>query len=346
MYTEQQPGVKYINEMTVSEYFELTQYKFPFLHSLLDENRFSSQNIEQIFSSMKIIDFEGDTKGGRGRDYFLAQNDLPLNRSVGFQSIFDLIENNNDSGTKYVLDILGGNGTLYRAAKLMEYSNLEIIINDISEEMIENAFNQNIPSIRQPAQDLLFKDNCLDAVIYAYGTHHIPMNDRLKAFKETNRVLKKGGIIVFHDYEEGSITSKWYSEALHKYTYTGHDFIHFFKDQLHADLVEAGFSDVNVFYKYDPFIVEGETEQAAKEGLLDHLISLFGLKKFREEYGFSDEVFYSEAEKLVRKYSDFTNCDDEEINAVIRIKELGVYYRNGRYFAEMPRFSLMASGIA
>ena len=339
--------VKYFSDVSVSEYFEITKYKFPFLHNILDKERFSSESIEQIFSKMKIIDFEGDTKGGRGRDYFLAQNKYPLNRSIGFQSIFDLVDHNPTStDKKVVLDILGGNGTLYRAAKLMNYDHLQIIINDISEEMIENAFNQNIPCIRQPAQNLLFQDNCLDAVIYAYGTHHIPMDDRLKAFRETNRVLKDGGKIIFHDYEEGSITSRWYSEALHEYTYTGHDFIHFYKDQLRADLEEAGFDDVQVFYKYDPFIIQGPTAKAAKEELLDHLISLFGLKKFREQYGASNEVFFAEAERLVRKYSDFVHCTDPEILNTIRIKELSVFESDGVYYAEMPRFSLMASGVS
>ncbi|MEM1319029.1 MAG: class I SAM-dependent methyltransferase [Bacteroidota bacterium] len=340
-----EPTVKYFSQVTVSEYFEITKTKFPFLHSLLDRERFSSENIKQIFSAMKIIDFEGDTKGGRGRDYFLAQNKYPLNRSIGFQSIFNLIGPAAD-GDKTVLDILGGNGTLYRAAKLLNYDHLKIIINDISEEMIENAFKQNIPCIRQPAQDLLFKNACLDAVIFAYGTHHIPIKDRLKAFEETKRVLQPGGTIVFHDYEHDSMTSKWYSEVLHEFTYTGHDFIHFYKDQLRSDLLTAGFADVEVFYSYDPFVIEAETAEAAKEDLLDHLISLFGLKKFREAYGYDRALFFAEAEKLVRKYADFRECEDEEINAVIRVKELTTYPYEGKFRCEMPRYSLMASGKA
>jgi len=342
MYTQ---TTKYFNEVTINDYFEITKYKFPFLYDMLDENRFSYQNMENVFSSMNIIDFEGDSKGGRGKDYFVAQNKYPLNRSIGFTSIFDLIGDKN-SGEKVVLDLLGGNGTLYRAAKLLGYDNLKIIINDISEAMVENAFNQGIPCIRQPAQDLLFKNNCLDAVIYAYGTHHIPMEERLNAFKETNRVLKKGGVMVFHDYEEGSITSRWYSEVLHKYTYTGHDFIHFYKDQLQADLETAGFEDVKVFYRYDPFIIEASSEQLAKENLVRHLISLFGLKKFSEAYEYSEVKFLEEGEKMVRKYCELSAIEDEEITSILRFTELTTYEKEGRFYAEMPRFSLMATGVA
>ena len=183
-------------------------------------------------------------------------------------------------------------------------------------------------------------------MIFAYGTHHIPIKDRIKAFKEANRVLKDGGKIVFHDYAEGSITSRWYSEIIHEFTYTGHDFIHFYKDQLEADLIEAGFDEVNVFYSYDPFIMEGESPTQAKEILLEHLVSLFGLKKFEERYGYNRDLFLAEAESLVRKCSDFSHCTDEEINDVLRFQELTIYPSKGKFKAEMPRYCLMATGIS
>jgi len=339
--------MKYFSQVSVEQYLDSTSKKFPFLYQILEKEQFTTEKIKWLLSQINSFDFEENPNGGRGGDYLNEQSKHPLNRYVGFRQLFDLIIGDARKDEELiVLDAMGGNGTLYKASELLGYNHLKIIISDISSAMIESAFNQNIPCVRQPAQNLLLKDNSVDAVVFAYGTHHIPAEERYTSFKEAYRVLKEGGKLLIHDYEEGSKTSEWYSDVLDKYTYTGHKYIHFTKLELNTTLSEIGYSKINVANIYDPFIIEGDSQEEARENMLNHLVNLFGMRKLKEEKFTRQEDFYERVEGLVNQCFDFTKEEQEkEIEDILTVKKTTVYPKNiGKYIAEVPRIALIGVG--
>ncbi len=339
--------MQYFKEVSVDQFLDFTEKKFPFLYQILKKEHFTTEKIEWLLSQIDSFDFEENPKGGRGGDYLSEQIKHPLNRYVGFRQLFDLIIGDNDDKKELiVLDAMGGNGTLHKASELLGYNHLKIIISDISSAMIKSAFDQNIPCIRQPAQNLLLKDNSVDAVVFAYGTHHIPAEERHTSFKEAYRVLKEGGKLLIHDYEEGSKTSEWYSDILDKYTYTGHKYVHFTKQELNTTLSEIGYSKINVANIYDPFIIEGSTQEDARKNMLNHLVNLFGMRKLKKEEFTEQEDFYKRVEGLVDQCFDFTKEDQgKEIEDILAVKKTTIYSKDiGKYFAEVPRIALIGVG--
>lgn len=108
-----------------------------------------------------------------------------------------------------ILDIGCGTGRTTFAMYKLGYHNITGL--DLSHAMINTAININtskdyyIDFIVGDATALMYSDNTFDSIIFAYnGIMQIPlMENRMKAFKEIYRVLKKGGYFIFttHDME-------------------------------------------------------------------------------------------------------------------------------------------------
>ncbi len=133
----------------------------------------SSSSALEIMTS-RSPDFDSITEGGRGESYRYAQQN-PQIRAIGIRQIFALsspahsIENL--SPTYKILDVLGGDGTLARALPYVVSQALlpQILTSDLAKDMVIAAQTYGLPSIQQPAQNLLLKDRSVDAVLLAYG---------------------------------------------------------------------------------------------------------------------------------------------------------------------------------
>src|SRR5207237_5518083 len=114
-----------------------------------------------------------------------------------------------------LLDVLGGDGLIARALNMMRpgLTRQPVLTSDVAESMILHAWAQGLPAIREPAQHLFLRDASFDAVLIAYGTHHIDPLDRPDMCREAFRVLRPHGRIVLHDFECGSAVARWFDEV-------------------------------------------------------------------------------------------------------------------------------------
>lgn len=340
-------SVKFLPGMDLQQYLDDCKCHHPTLYKCLDVQRQSLDRLRAVYNNLDSLctHFEGKEQGGRGDAYRVVQKRNPVIRGCGINKLFDLVTPSGKSlsPSLLILDVLGGNGTLTRAIRhLREPQNQPTIFtSDISAAMIQDALTQRLPAVRQPAQNLLFGDATVDGVIFAYGTHHIPVPDREQSLAEAWRVLRPGGRVVVQDFEEGTVTARWYSEVLDSYTLTGHKFEHFTQTGMYDLLTSVGFKNVEVHQVYDPCIVYESTFEEARICLLDYLISLFALEKLLPQDGKKDKIFWDRAEEIVRMYSTFTKDQlpsPAEVTAFTIVKA-GEFYR-----AELPRVALVAVG--
>ncbi len=295
----------------------------------------------------RAVDFDSTTEGGRGELYRHAQHD-PLIRAVGIRQLFELVSPGGDlsSYTPHhkVLDVLGGDGVLTRALHLLTppESMPNVITSDLSEDMVAAAQAYGLFAMWQPAQNLLLKDNSLDGVIIAYGSHHIPKGQRLKTCQEAFRVLRPGGKIAFHDFEEDSPMSRWFGDVVDRYSQTGHAFPHFTREEIAEYLSEAGFEDVTVRHLYDPFVMWGESPDDVRRALAECLLYMYGLVKLSDGRDNGEALMaVDELAFDCFKYDYGRMGLDESFGApAVRLEESG-----GRWRIELPRVALVGCGV-
>lgn len=318
--------------------------KWPHLFDCIDPVRLSEETLVLIEDiSTRAPDFDSLSRGGRGELYRSAQLD-PLVRSVGISQLFDLASKEQDSRNltpeSKILDTLGGDGVLARAITNLRPPALtpSVLTSDISEGMISAALEYGLFAIRQAAQSLLLKDNCLNGVIIAYGTHHIPRDMRRQVCNEAFRVLNPGGRIVFHDFESGSAMTRWFDDIVDVYSLTGHAFTHFTRQEIKELLTSVEFDDVQVRYLYDPFMLFDESEQRAKRRLAEYLLHMYGLAKLTERHGYDkalDEVYAFACEYF--KYDYKSMGLDEGFGA----SEVRTFESRGMWCVEAPRVAIV-----
>ncbi|HEU0298647.1 MAG TPA: methyltransferase domain-containing protein [Longimicrobium sp.] len=227
-------------------------------------------------------DFDSAARGGRGESYRRAQTATAV-RSAGIRSLFDLLSPDRDFSSlppdARILDVLGGDGLLARvvAQEAGGRWSGRILTSDVSPGMVRAAEAYGLPALCQAAQYLVLRDACMDGVILAYGTHHIPRPDRPVVCAEANRVLRAGGRVLLHDFEDGSPVARWFGEVVHAYSRTGHAFPHFTAAEMEDYLCSAGFVDVRVGPLYDPFVLEAPSEAEARSALAGYLADMYGL---------------------------------------------------------------------
>ena len=318
--------------------------QWPQFYECIDVERLSD---ETFFFMTELaagtVDFHSTLKGGRGESYREAQRN-PLIRIVGIRQLFELVSPRQSLSSltprHTILDVLGGDGVLARAMQHLVAPALmpHVLTSDLSEDMVAAAQAYGLFALRQPAQNLLLKNDSIDGVIIAYGSHHIPRAQRGLACEEAYRVLRDGGRIVLHDFEEDSPMAGWFGDVVDKYSITGHQFPHFTIEEIRTCLQEAGFSDINVTYLYDPFILDAPTLAEVTRLFAGYLLNMYGLVKLFEQH--SDEEALGIVAALSSKYFRY-DYPLLGLSESFGVSEVQVNEVNGAWRLEAPRVALV-----
>jgi len=339
----------YLPGMSLLDFMEHARAHHPELHGRIAAERISGAALEVFRGHIgsAFSHFETREQGGRGEAFGEAQRLNARARAAGILPLFELAAPADGPLTREhcVVDVLGGNGTLARTLRDVRGRDADlpvVLTSDVAASMVADALRQGLPAIRQPAQYLLLADGTADAVIVAYGTHHIPPGERPDAVREAWRVLRRGGRIVMQDFEPGTLTARWYSELVHQNSPTGHDFAHLGRAEMTGLLEGAGFERVRVVDVYDPFILHGRTPGEAVDRMVDYLVALYSLDTLRVA-GPGTPVDRPRAEALIRRYSTFGPGEPFPFPPATP-RELSVARDGDGYRAELPRVAQVAVG--
>lgn len=338
------------NASTMFEHLEYLKYRHPRTFDLLDKSVISDIDaITGRASRLKEIrghsDFDDDERGAAYRGRQLA---VPRAREYGDLRVFtELAQRLGGFSFKQVgLDVIGGNGTTARnAANLLPLESAPYIIaGDPCLDMVDDALAHHLPAVWQCAQETQFADDSLDFVIGSRGFHHVSADARAAVFTEARRILKRRGVVLVVDFEEGSPTARWYSEGLDRYTNTGHRFPHFRRAEFLNLLTDAGFREVDVFELYDPFRFWADTAEGARNALLEHLVGMFGMVKLRQASGETERDYWGRVNRTIAPWCTFT-AGEVAFDAEA-LPRLSVFQEDDqRWRAEFPRVALCAIGI-
>jgi SAM-dependent methyltransferase len=335
----------YLPGLSVDAYVDLIRTRFPDLADTLWLDRAGADEVLGELAE-SANEFEDDTNEGRGNSYRLAQRDRMV-RSTGIRSLFSLAAGVGDVADLprrwRVLDVLGGDGLLAQVLRTVAPQVEDTIItSDLAGHMISEALRNGLPAIRQAAQFLLMRDEVVDAVLLAYGTHHIDAAHRPAACQEAARVLRPGGRLVLHDFEEHSPVAQWFSEVVHLYSRAGHAYRHFTADEMAGYLESAGLRLVGVRRMYDPLVVRGDGPVEVCRRLADYLFNMYGLARLADGAG-PDEV-RDAVWGLARTYFRYGTDDGPQDSGSDWQPSPVVYHDGSTWVAEVPRVALVAVG--
>lgn len=228
-------------------------------------------------------EFEHEEAGGRGLAYNSAQKSTD-NRKEGMTRLLQCLSPGAGfPGPDFrILDVLGGDGTLARFCATLGDRMPTIYSADISKFMVDACRAQRLPCIRQSATRSLFRDNILDGVLIAYGSHHLGTEERPAAVREAHRTLKPGGRLVLHDFEAGGKSARWFETVVHPYSRTGHPHAHFSRSEMSGLFAGAGYRDVAVFEIDDPITLQGSSPEEAKHNAIMHMFDMYDLIKIAD----------------------------------------------------------------
>lgn len=312
-------------------------HRAPHLFALLDPARLDADE------PPPPTDFEDAPAGGRGDTYRLAQED-PTVRLHGIRQLFTITSPRGVLSSwrpEHVLvDLLGGDGTLARAVELFTApaNRPTVLTSDMSAGMVRAAQRRALPAIRQAAQRLRLRDESVDAVLMAYGTHHIPLAERLTAVREAHRVLRPGGTLALHDFAEDSAVARWFGDVVHRYSHTGHDYPHFTETELQCLFTEAGFGDVRIGRMYDPLVLTAPTRSEARLRLGDHLRWMYGLTRLE-----GDDSLQSASRTADLAEETFVHLAADRAPGQ-EIGEVSYHVTGHDWRVELPRVALVAVG--
>jgi SAM-dependent methyltransferase len=269
----------------ITAQLELLRRDHPRFYACLDQNLTELWRRDLLRAGGWHDDFGPDGGGGRGDHYLAAQTANAMARADGIGRLLRLLRDGGGDQDRVVLDLLGGDGLLRRVAALLGIDGIDILTCDLSPHMVGAAWAAGAPAVLQRADRLLCRSGSVDGVLLAYGTHHIPPEDRLTAVEESFRVLRPGGLFVLHDFEAGGAMDGWFSQVVDAYSATGHEFAHFTRDELAGYLAKAGFTDSEIVEIDDPYRAGGDTAEAAELAIGQYLVNMYGLVKVEESLG-------------------------------------------------------------
>ncbi|MGY8669155.1 methyltransferase domain-containing protein [Bradyrhizobium sp. UFLA05-109] len=316
----------YVDRYSFEEYLDYLCHNHSELFDLLSRER--CRDGEEHVAEMKVNswEFEGEKAGGRGLAYNSAQKSAD-NRKVGMITLLRCFSPSLEvPGQGFrILDVLGGDGTLARFCKTLGHNTPTIYTADISKFMIDACHVQALPAVRQSATRSLFRDNVLDGVLIAYGSHHLDSNARRLAIREAHRSLRVNGRLVLHDFEIGGRCAKWFDSVVHPYSRTGHPHVHFSRHEMLDLFSDAGFRDVRIFDISDPFTLQGSSPEEAKHNAIMHMYDMYDLIK------------------VAGTACDIASCLERHITETFG--PISIRQEERRYVAEISRQALVAVGI-
>jgi len=326
----------------MSEYADMMHRKFP---ELVDALWLDRPGIADVLAALAgtANEFEDD-HDGRGQSYRRAQRS-PMVRARGICSLFTLaagVSRVADIRPGWrVLDVLGGDGLLAQVLETVApRAGAAMITGDAAGNMVLAALRNGPPAVRQLAQCLLVRDESVDAVIIAYGSHHIPPADRAAACAEAARVLRPGGRLVLHDFEEGSPAAAWFSDVVHRHSRAGHPYRHFTVPEMERHLGTSGLRNIRVHRVYDPFVIRGDDPDQVRDLLADYLVDMYGLVDLADSLVTVRQAAWKLAGNCFR-YPDI--AVDIDGNGRPRDEPV-VYETDSAWVAEVPRVALVAVG--
>ncbi len=327
-------GIEVCDGLTVADLTARASALSAELAACLEPERLSAEALRSLFADLDAdaTMFEGRHRGGRGDGYRLGQSTSGVRR-VAISFLDDLI----GPRRSLVLDALAGSGTFARTVVAMNRRGVQqVLCCDIAGDMVAAAYRGGFAAWRQGADRMLIADSCVDAVLFLYGTHHIPRSRLATAMAEASRVLRPGGIVAVQDFEEGTPSARWFSVVLHEWTPQGHDFRHFHRDELASLLRSAGFAGVQEHRLYDPLELHGTSEALARAALFQYVATTWEFGSLLDQPGGRDRLWefinaYGRCEPGTVNPCEFTSC--------------GVRQADGDVTAVMPRMSLLAWGV-
>ena len=334
----------YLPGVTLDDYLRLVRRRFPRLYDSLWFDREGGADAMDSLSRTSN-EFETD-QDGRGESYRQAQENSTV-RMRGVRHLISLLTGTTEFdavGAQWqALDVLGGDGLLARMLDgFAPRVGRGLITSDIAGNMVAEALNRGLPAIRQDARFLFLRDQSMDAVLLAYGTHHIPPADRLRVCQEAARVLRPGGRIVVHDFEEDSPSSRWFSEVVHHYSRAGHQYKHFTGSELEGYLRMTGFRNITIERMYDPFVVHAQTGVQARSELSDYVFDMYGLTGLRSS-GISRQELREKVWKCTESQFRYGDAHAPTRPGPWRMGP-SVYQTGSGWTAEIPRIALVAVG--
>ncbi|MFI6924181.1 class I SAM-dependent methyltransferase [Nonomuraea spiralis] len=323
----------YLPSLTLDEYLRVVATVHPQLHAVLDFERPGAARALGVLAATSS-EFDSD-RGGRGDSYRRAQQDA-LVRWTGIRALLGLLAPDPAAGPPLLLDVLGGDGTVARAAagRLGSLdSKPTIITGDLSGQMVDRALAQGLPAVRQAAQFLFLRAESVDGVLLAYGTHHIDPADRPRAVAEAVRVTRPGGRIVLHDFDDDGPMAGFFARVVHPHAAGGHAYRHFTRSGLAALFADAGLA-VRVLDLYDPLVVRAGGEPEAKERMCRYVGDMYGVGA---HFAALEDV--EAAWRLLERHFDHGTPRHWDPSVPSRPV---VHRRDGMYVAEVPRMALVA----
>ncbi|MFF5506153.1 class I SAM-dependent methyltransferase [Streptomyces roseolus] len=286
-------------------------------------------------------EFDSDDTG-RGDSYRRAQQDSSV-RWTGMRQLLELAAPSratpDPAAPRTVLDVLGGDGTIARAVHENApdlRDRLHILTGDLSGDMIERALAQGLAAIRQAADHLFLADGTMDAALLAYGTHHIAPHERLDAVTEALRVVRDGGHVVLHDFDDTSPMARFFTDIVHPHTTAGHDYRHFSRDLLTELFAEAG-TPARVVDLYDPLVVRGDTPEEARRRMCAYVADMYGVGAFFATLGGTDARW-----RLLEEYFQHETYL-ATLSGTTDFTPAPTVHRSGDAFiAEVPRAAIVA----
>jgi SAM-dependent methyltransferase len=273
----------YLPDTSFQSFTWYLEQDHPLVVDLIAEKYLRDPGFDGFADELNAVSWEFEASGrGRGGSYNRAQREHEANRTSGMSRLLSIAMHNGPrvAGRRFILlDALAGDGTIQRYVERHDRRDVYIVSADLAAYMIECCREQNFPCLRQSATRSLIRENVLDAVLLAYGTHHIPLEQRTLAMREAHRTLAPGGRLVVHDFPVGSAMDDWFRDVVHRYSHTGHDHAHFTPSGLERHCRDAGFTQVQVDAIDDPFEATASHPKSARRALIAFLHGMYGLDR-------------------------------------------------------------------